>query len=80
MKLLKFLRFCSKVFFADMRSLAQSHGWGHEGTHHSGLWRSWLARMAGGHEAGGSSPPSPTRFHVVCRLVVSGRHSTFEST
>ena len=26
---------------------------------HSGLWRSWLAYMSGGHGVGGSSPPSP---------------------
>ncbi len=27
-----------------------------------GVWRSWLARTAGGREVAGSSPVTPTRF------------------
>jgi hypothetical protein len=30
-----------------------------------GMWRSWLARTAGGREAAGSSPVIPTKSEII---------------
>ena len=37
-----------------------------------GVWRSWLARTAGGREVAGSSPVTPTinHIHLMCRKML----------